>query len=233
MKLIGVLVLPAAVVLAIAFREMPLSGGGSQSQARAKGVVWAGRTFVDRNQFARWLRSHGVRYRVWAVRHPELSGFKPRPRVARHVGRAAPSDAGGGRFRIVSTTTVALAGLAAVLCLALVLRRRRFALSGVRRLATAGKRARAGPRVLRPRAQREWAFATRLADVVERAPATTATAARLAVGRARPVASRSMMLATTGAWIVRSKRRELAWCLATALLAAGTGFLVTALLSGA
>jgi hypothetical protein len=42
-----------------------------------------------------------------------------------------------------------------------------------------------------------------------------------------------MMLATTGAWIVLSKRRELAWCVATALLAAGTGFLVTALLSGA
>ena len=231
MKLIGVLVLPAVVVLVIAFREMPLSGGASQSQARAKGVVWAGHTFVDRNQFARWLRSHGVRYRVWAVRHPELSGFKPRPRVARSVRRGAPTDAGGGRFRIVSTTTVAVAALMAVLCLALVLWRRRFPLSGVRRLATAWKRAR--PRVQRPRAQREWAFATRLADVVERAPATTATAARLAVGRARPVASRSMMLATTGAWIVLSKRRELAWCVATALLAAGTGFLVTALLSGA
>jgi len=45
------------------------------SHARAKGIVWQGRTFVTRREFARWLRARGVSYAAWARQHPSLAGI--------------------------------------------------------------------------------------------------------------------------------------------------------------
>jgi hypothetical protein len=46
------------------------------SHATAEGIVWHGRTFVTRREFARWLRARGTTYAAWARRHPSLSGVR-------------------------------------------------------------------------------------------------------------------------------------------------------------
>ena len=60
------------------------------SQPQAKGIVWAGRTFVDLAEFSRWLRSQGVPYEVWALRHPTRAGIAQlRPPTIPQAERAA------------------------------------------------------------------------------------------------------------------------------------------------
>jgi hypothetical protein len=64
-----VLIAAPMFVLAIAFVETrvvypPPANGATQ------GIVWDGQTFATRADFARWLRSRGVPYRVWIRRHP-------------------------------------------------------------------------------------------------------------------------------------------------------------------
>src|ERR671936_122429 len=76
--LVAALILPAAVVLAIAAFETrvvyPLP-----TNEPTRGIVWDGRTFVSKGDFGRWLRSHGSSYAVWARRHPVQAGIKPSP----------------------------------------------------------------------------------------------------------------------------------------------------------
>jgi len=70
------LLLPATIVLGIAaYKSHALFP--APSNATAEGIVWHGRTFVTRREFALWLRSHGVRYAAWAKRHPSLAGAEP------------------------------------------------------------------------------------------------------------------------------------------------------------
>jgi hypothetical protein len=70
MKFLGTfLIAPALSVLALALLETrviypPPANGAT------KGIVWGGHTFATRADFARWLRSRGVAYRVWVRRHP-------------------------------------------------------------------------------------------------------------------------------------------------------------------
>jgi hypothetical protein len=63
------LIVPALSVLALALLETrviypPPANGAT------KGIVWGGHTFATRADFAHWLRSRGVAYRVWVRRHP-------------------------------------------------------------------------------------------------------------------------------------------------------------------
>ena len=65
------------------------------ARPQAKGIVWAGRTFVDLAEFSRWLRSQGFTYEVWALRHPTRAGIAPlRPPTIPQAERAQPSGAG-------------------------------------------------------------------------------------------------------------------------------------------
>jgi hypothetical protein len=70
------LILPAVIAFGIAGFEMrvahPLPSNGP-----TKGIVWGDHTFVSQMAFARWLRSRGVNYRVWARRHPVRAGLAP------------------------------------------------------------------------------------------------------------------------------------------------------------
>ena len=74
MKFVAIfLITPAVSVLALALLETrviypPPANGAT------KGIVWGGHTFATRADFARWLRSRGVSYRVWVRRHPSPYG---------------------------------------------------------------------------------------------------------------------------------------------------------------
>jgi hypothetical protein len=84
--LVTALILPTAVVLAIAVFETrifyPLPSNGP-----TRGIVWDGHTFATRNDFARWLRSRGLSYSVWARRHPVRTGLKPSQAAKRAAHR--------------------------------------------------------------------------------------------------------------------------------------------------
>jgi hypothetical protein len=83
MKLLAAVILPTAIVLAIAAFETNIFYP-PPSNAPPKGIVWHGHTFAARPEFARWLRSRGIRYGVWARRHPSLVGYATNRRAGRH-----------------------------------------------------------------------------------------------------------------------------------------------------
>ena len=204
MKLLAAaLILPAIIVLGIAtFETRVLVGPGSNKPTA--GIVWDNHTFASRAEFARWLRSHGTSYRVWARRHPSLTGVEPsratRQRAKVQGARPKPSiwsfDRLGG----------AAAVLAAVALGIVFVRRGR------------------GRRSFRPRTQ---------------ASAATGRVARLTMRRAADMALRFGGLVASADVVARrnlSARRnqsELAWYLATAVLAAGVAVVVAVWLNRA
>jgi hypothetical protein len=72
--LIAALILPAVIVLGIAAFETRIFHA-VPSNGPTRGIVWDGHTFATQAAFARWLRSRGFSYRVWARRHPVRAGL--------------------------------------------------------------------------------------------------------------------------------------------------------------
>lgn len=109
--LVAALILSVVILLGFAaFEARVLVPGPSNGQA--KGVVWRGRTFATRAEFARWLRSRGVSYRAWARSHPVEAG------LATHGGQ---KHSGRGAWRLAS-----VAAFLAALALGLTYVRRRW-----------------------------------------------------------------------------------------------------------
>jgi hypothetical protein len=157
--LVAVLIFSAVLVLGIAALETRALSP-QPSSGPAHGVVWNGKTFASRADFARWLRSHGTSYRVWARRHPAEAGLKS--------GGQKHSGWGPGRL-------AGVAALLAALALGLVLVRRRWPGSGaaaasliedvaLRGAAAAVAGARATRRSAIPTARRTAALATAAAS---------------------------------------------------------------------
>jgi hypothetical protein len=213
------------------------------SRAQAKGIVWAGRTFVDLAEFSRWLRSQGVTYEVWALRHPTRAGIAPlRPPTIPQAERAQPSGAG---HRSTWTTVAGVAVILAALCILIGIRRRNW-LPRTRGVLTreevgavaheiAAAAATGGRTMLRLAivgARRSWRLATSAAPVLV-APARNAAAATVAgarlILRSAVVAARAFSSwAGYMAYAVWRRRGELAWYVAGALLAAMSALAVTA-----
>jgi len=122
MKLLAAaLILPTLIVLGIAVLETGVLYP-PPSNKPTQGIVWGGKTFVNRTDFARWLRTQGIPYRVWARRHPARAGIqlnrsaqrKAKPKGTKPKGSNwSVEDLGGG------------AAIVAVLGLGVVLIRRR------------------------------------------------------------------------------------------------------------
>jgi hypothetical protein len=89
MKLLALaLILAVATALGIAALETQVLYP-HPATAPTKGIVWHGHTFPTRGDFARWLRSQGVRYGVWARHHPLVIGFAANPKAHPHMQHAA------------------------------------------------------------------------------------------------------------------------------------------------
>jgi hypothetical protein len=256
MKLLAAaLILPAAIVLAIAAFETqifypPLSNGPT------KGVVWHGHTFATRGEFARWLRSRGIRYGVWARRHPLLVGVAAGRRP--HTLAQKPAEARRARQKGSHWSIGTLGGGVAVLAslgLGVVLvRRRQLGRSGgfARQIQLGARRAPPAAKG-RTRLTPRWAKATTLLSSslagssartipgrgtgfarssARRAAPAAKGGARLVLRSASATALLSSSFAAASAYTIRRRRSEFAWYLATGLLAVGIGVLATMLLSG-
>ena len=215
MKLLAAaLILPAIIAFGIAtFETRVLVGPGSNKPT--PGIVWDNHTFTTRAEFARWLRSHGTSYRVWARRHPSLSGVEP-SRVTQQSSKIAKAQ--GARQKPSIWGLDRLGGLVAVfgvLALGIVFVRR-------------GRR----PGSIRPRTQG-------LDRAVRRASTATERVARLTLRQAGVMALRFGGLLASADVVARrnlSARRnqsELAWYLATAVLAAGVAVVLAVWLNRA
>jgi len=209
------------------------------SQPQAKGIVWAGRTFVDLAEFSRWLRSHGVPYEVWALRHPTRAGIAPlRPLTVPESERAQPSGAGQ---RSTWTTVAGVAVILAALAILLGIRRRSW-LPRMRgeltseRLGVAVQRVATGARTMRRLAivgaRRLSRLGARVAFALAAAARAVAAAAatgvrlilRMVFTTARALASWAGSL-THAIW---RRRGTLAWYVAGMLFAAMSALALTA-----
>jgi hypothetical protein len=228
MKLLAVVILPTAIVLAIAAFETRIFYP-PPSNAPPKGIVWHGHTFTARREFAHWLRSRGIRYGVWARRHPSLVGYTPPNRRAHpptqqaaKASRARQNGSDRSLERLGGGVAVLVVGLGLVVVL---VRRRRpggsgglgrqtgplvASSGGSRRLQLAARRAvpatGGGARPL----QRQ-AIATALLSS-SKAKSSAESIRRGVTGLTRSLAHRGAPAAMGGA------RRIVRWATATALL---------------
>jgi hypothetical protein len=118
-RLAGVLIGPAvlAFIIVTALSHV-IPDEPSTSQAPATGLVWGGRAFADRSEFARWLAERGRSYEEWSRLHPAS------PWATTDLTKAAPgsetrtlaSQADEGRSSVV----VAFVGGGLVLLLGLI-----------------------------------------------------------------------------------------------------------------
>lgn len=256
--LVAALILPAVIVLGIAAFETrifyPVPSNGP-----TRGIVWSGHTFATQAAFARWLRSRGVPYRVWARRHPVRSGLAAN-RLAKQAVAARKREARDGRQKGSGWGPGALGGgvaFLAVLGLGVVFVRRRWrpgnrgSASKADRLAAGGGSpvARRGTGLMLRRAKSTAVLssnrAVSLAKIVSRRGTEFA---RSFAHRAAPAGKRgaglmlslvtaaallSSSLAAFSANTIARRRSEFAWYFATALLAAGVGVLATVWLNRA
>jgi hypothetical protein len=251
MKLLVALIIPA-IVLGVAAFETQIFDTPS-SNGPAKGIVWQGRTFASRADFASWLRSRGVSYAAWARRH---QAFLP-PRARRKAERAARAQRADHNksdwsLRNVGGGLAILAGLG--LAAAFVRRRWPGSPGAVRQtLGLAARRAtpaaKGGARLMlhwaKVTALLSWRTAKSSARIirsrgVEFGGFLVHRAAPAGKGRARsmldlaavfPLPSAS--LASPSADTFRRRRGEFAWYLFTALLAVGLGVVATVWLNRA
>jgi hypothetical protein len=225
MKLVvAALILPAAIVLAIAAFETrvfyPLPSNGP-----TRGIVWDGRTFVSKTDFGRWLRSRGSSYAVWARRHPVYAGIKPNAGVkpkptrqrlalrnvqakAKERPRPKAEAPAMGEKRSTSNGLILIValGVAAALLGSVLLKRR----------------PRRGVSPKQP-----------LEGAVRRGAAVAEEGAHVTMRWAAATAHRSLGLAATATFGARRRRAEFVWYFAMALFAAGIGLVVTVWLNGA
>jgi len=252
MKLLVVaLILPAAIVLGIAAFETRIFYQ-PPTTAPAAGIVWHGRTFAARDDFARWLRSRGVRYAVWARRHQAFLSSRRRTRARCAAGseRAGQKSLDGNVGRL----GVGLAPLAGFGLVAVFLRRGRTgglgpAKQNVRLEAgRAPPVARRGTGLMLRRAKATAVLSSNTAESVaktlsregtqfarsfaHRAAPAAKRGAGLAVSLATSAALVSSSLAASSAKTISRRRSEYAWYLASALLAAGIGVVATVWLNG-
>ena len=209
------------------------------SRAQAKGIVWAGRTFVDLAEFSRWLRSQGVTYEVWALRHPTRAGIAPlRPPTIPQAERAQPSGAG---HRSTWTTVAGVAVVLAALAILLGIRRRSW-LPRMRGELTSGRLGVAAQRVAAEAgtmrrlaivgARRSSRLGPPIAFALVAAARAVAAAAAAGAGLILRVvfttarASSSWTRASTRA--VWRRRGALAWYVAGALFATMSALALTA-----
>ena len=238
MKLvIAALILPALIVLGIATLETRVLYP-PPANGLTKGLVWDGRTFSSRLEFAVWLRAHGIRYAVWARRHPALSGFEPKRKTQQLAKRTAkPTGSPQMARRKTPGWSKGLGGgVAAIGALSLIILffRRRWRPGrgwSARPLFSLG--ARRAPAAAEGRARRLATAAAAAEGRAHQLAGAAAAAEERAQKLASATAERSAALARTATETVQRRRSELGWYLATSLLAVGIGLFVTAWLNGA
>jgi LPXTG-motif cell wall-anchored protein len=214
------------------------NGPPPPSQPQARGIVWGGRTFVDLAEFGRWLRSRGVAYEIWALRHPTRAGIaRLQPPAVPRAQRGQPS---GADDRSTWTTTAGVAVVLAALFLLLGIRRRKW-LSRMRRVQTreqldvAAQGISVGGRAVRRqtiaglRASSMPATSAALVLVAAARAAAPAIAAapRLMLRLATLAARASSTLARAGGRAAWRQRQTVAWSAAVVLLATISALAVT------
>ncbi|MDX6413228.1 MAG: hypothetical protein QOG06_2136 [Gaiellaceae bacterium] len=77
-EILFLLMLSAVTLFAVVRLERQVADTSPSSlHSLPRGFVWGGRTFVDLQSFAHWLRSHGHDYQAWAQNHRHRAGLAP------------------------------------------------------------------------------------------------------------------------------------------------------------
>jgi hypothetical protein len=252
------LILPTTVVLAIAILETRVLYD-PPSNAPTRGLVWAGRTFVTRADFALFLRSRGLTYRTWVRRHPAPASVirSPWGRRPAAVQRAAELRRSHRRYGWILGGLAGIALLATLSLLLETVRRSRLPAVGrwTRRILqpVAALRpvpaAKGGARpilrlgqattLLSSMARKFPAQSIRLrgtelaSAAAHRATPAARAGALLMMRWATATALLSASLAASSANTVRRRRSDVAWYLVAALFAAGVGIVATVWLNRA
>ena len=210
-RLLVLLLLPAALLLGTAYLEQAVVGQSAPSaHGRPQAIVWGGRTFTQRRQLAHWLRAHGASYEAWARRHPTLAAPAPGARTRAAAGSSVrdPSgtSAGEGHTDWARPLTAGVVVLGGGATLIWALRRRRSL-----RLRRAEERSSTSRRRLTPLLRNVFGGASRGTHTIGGAGETIRSASHHAV------------IAMAAA---RDRHGDVGWYVAACVLAVAIGFLL-------
>lgn len=119
-EILFLLVLSALTLFAVVRLERQVTETSPSAPPLPRGFVWGGRTFVDVQSFAHWLRSRGYDYEVWARNHRHRAGLPP---IHSQLLQKSPEALRPGRRSTWAAWIVAGGGFGFVVCI-LALRRR-------------------------------------------------------------------------------------------------------------
>lgn len=238
MRVLAALVLPAAVLLPVAYVGHRLSSEEPPPPLRPTAIVWADRVFTSKADLASWLRARGGSYRAWAQRHPALAQPRSAPTAAGAPDRV-PAAASAGDD--AGPSALLLIGGFLALCTGFVLAvqvRRQLSGRGPPRRRRVGRSVPGAPLAMvwrrlserppRPRRVGRSAPGTALAMVRRRLSAGPLRARR--VGRSVAGALTILRAAPRQAVVavdhMRRERDDVGWYLAAFLFAAAVGALL-------
>jgi hypothetical protein len=231
-RVLGLLLLPVAFAFAVIFIAARVVPVHAPSVAHPPtGTVWAGRVFVQRTDFARWLRSKGASYQVWTERHPPPRSRPATPpatpSIERSLQKTLSAATGSNLWK-----DVLLGGASALLLAVVAMFYRRLP---SRRLGNPTARLRTStfrrPRGFRPRTSGLPRGALQIARLAEFGKATGVLAdlrgsvARLPRGpgpRTSVSLNGTVQTLRHAQWTISQafhRRAEVGWCVAAACLA--------------
>jgi hypothetical protein len=135
MRALVILFLVPGFSLGLAAGATNIVGEPSPVPVQATNLIWSGRVFTTKRDFAAWLAWRGSSYQLWATRHPAAARHFPHPSlrsletgswVQFEAGSSAATDVRSTRALLIATISSAL--VLAMLILVSIVRSARFLL---------------------------------------------------------------------------------------------------------
>jgi hypothetical protein len=230
-RVLGLLLLPVAFAFAVIFIAAHVVPVHAPSVAQPPtGTVWAGRVFVNKAELARWLRSKGASYQVWAERHPPPRAQPEKPQAAskeRGVQNTLSRVAGSnvGQDVLLGGALVLLVGMLAMLYRRLPLRVRGDAPARPRASTSRlprGFGSSMSPVVGRPLHMMRLGERRKAARLLADLPGSAARVTRGLGPRASGSINGTVQTLRYAHWTVQQalhRRAEVGWCIAATCLA--------------
>jgi hypothetical protein len=140
MRALVILFLVPGFSLGLAAGATNIVGAPRPVPVQATNLIWSGRVFTTKREFAAWLAWRGSSYQLWAARHPAAAGHFPHPSLRsletgswmqfEGAGSGAAPEVRSTRALLIATISSAL--VLAMLILVSVVRSARFLLEPAR-----------------------------------------------------------------------------------------------------
>jgi hypothetical protein len=122
MRALVILFLVPGFSLGLAAGATNVVGAPRPVPVQATNLIWSGRVFTTKRDFAAWLAWRGSSYQLWATRHPAAAAHFPHPSLrSLETGSWLQFEGAGGSADVRSTRALLIATVSSALVLAMLI----------------------------------------------------------------------------------------------------------------